>query len=109
MSFRDKYESPPRPDGDVLVWELSIPAEAEGAVVALCDGYEGELQLRSKMEGRPGAFAAWVAPDYRAEVEALLADLARRYGVRLEGPRPFGEADLAAGMHLTPRRKGDAP
>jgi len=105
VSFREKYKSPPLPDDDVLVWQLEIPAEAEGAVVALCDGYEGKLQLRSKMDGRPGAFAAWVAPCYRREVEKLLAELAGRYGVRLEGPQPFAEADLAAGMHLTPRRR----
>jgi hypothetical protein len=105
VSFREKYESPPPPDDDVLVWELHIPAEAEGAVVALCDGYEGKLQLRSKMDGRQGAFAAWAAPAYRREVEALLDELARRHGVRAEGPRAFAEADLAAGMHLTPRRR----
>jgi hypothetical protein len=105
VSFRDKYESRPPPEGDVLVWQLEIPAEAEGAVVALCDGYEGKLQLRSKMDGRQGAFAAWTAPDYRREVEALLAELTSRYGVRAEGPRPFAEEDLAAGMHLTPRRR----
>lgn len=105
MRFREKYESPPPPGADVLVWELHIPAQAEGTVVALCDGYEGKLQLRSKMDGRQGAFAAWAAPAYRREVEALLAELAGRYGVRAEGPRPFAEADLAAGMHLTPRRR----
>ena len=105
MSFREKYNPPPRPRDDVLVWELEIPAQAEGAVVALCDGYEGKLQLRSKMDGRQGTFAAWVAPCYRREGEALLVDLASRYGVRAEGPRPFAEADLAAGMHITPRRR----
>jgi hypothetical protein len=104
VSFRDKYKSPAIPGDDVLVWEFHIPAEAEGTVVALCDGYEGKLQLRSKMDGRQGSFAAWVAPAYRREVEALLTELAGRYGVRAEGPRPFAEADLAAGMHLTPRR-----
>lgn len=105
MSFREKYESPQPPGDDVLVWQLEIPAEAEGTVVALCDGYEGKLQLRSKMDGRQGAFAAWAAPDFRREVEALLAELVSRYGVRAEGPQPFAEADLAAGMHLTPRRR----
>jgi hypothetical protein len=105
VSFRARYKSPPFPGDDVLVWDLEIPAEAEGAVIALCDGYEGKLQLRSKMNGRPGAFAAWVAPCYRREVEALLVNLAGRYGVRLEGPRPFAEADLGEGMHLTPRRR----
>ena len=105
MSFAAKYKPPPPPRDDVLVWELEIPAAAEGTVVALCDGYEGKLQLRSKMDGRAGAFAAWVAPCYRAEIEALLVYLARRYGVRTDGPRPFAEADLAAGMHITPRRR----
>ena len=105
MSFRARYKPPAAPRDEVLVWELQIPAEAEGAVVALCDGYEGVLQLRSKMDGRQGAFAAWAAPDYRREVEALLDELARRHGVRAEGPRAFAEEDLAAGMHLTPRRR----
>ena len=104
MSFRARYKPPPAPREDVLVWDLEIPAPAEGAVVAVCDGYEGMLQLRSKMDGRAGAFAAWVAPAYRREAEALLAELASRYGVRAEEPRPFAEADLAAGMHLAPRR-----
>jgi hypothetical protein len=104
LSFAAKYKPPAAPREDVLVWELEIPAETEGAVVALCDGYEGKLQLRSKMGHGPGAFAAWVAPPYRAEIEGLLADLARRYGVRVAGPRPFAEADLGEGMHLAPRR-----
>jgi len=57
------------------------------------------------MGGRKGAFAAWGAPAFRDEIEALLADLGRRYGVESAGPRPFSEADLAAGMHLALQRK----
>jgi len=105
LSFRARYKPPAAPRDEVLVWQLEIPKDAEGTVVALCDGYEGKLQLRSKMDGRQGAFAAWAAPAYRREVEALLDELARRHGVRAEGPRAFAEADLAAGMHLTPRRR----
>jgi hypothetical protein len=104
VSFKKRLKRPEAPSGDVLVWELEIPAEAEGTVVAVCDGYEGKLQLRSKMDGRPGTFAAWAAPAYRGEIETLLADFDRRYGVKRAGPRPFSEADLAAGMHLAPRR-----
>jgi hypothetical protein len=104
VSFRERLKAPDAPVDDVLVWELEVPAEAEGAVVAVCDGYEHKLQLRSKMGGRPGAFAAWAAPAYRREVEALLTHFERRYGVKSVGPRPFSEADLAAGMHLAPRR-----
>jgi hypothetical protein len=114
MSFRERFKPPETPPGDVLVWELEIPADAEGTVVAVCDGYEGKLQLRSKMDGRPGSFAAWAAPAYRGEIETLLAHFARRYKVASAGPRPFSEADLAAGMHLAPRpepgrRKKDKP
>ncbi len=105
MSFRERYKPPAAPPGDILVWELEIPAEAEGAVIAVCDGYEGRLQLRSKMDGRAGSFAAWAAPAYGDEVETLLAYFERRHGVKSAGPRPFTETDLAAGMHLTPRRK----
>jgi hypothetical protein len=91
------------PDDDILVWELDIPAEAEGAVIAVCDGYENKLQLRSRMDGKAGSFAAWVAPAYREEVQELLQYLSRRFGVRSTGPRPFDSSDLAAGMHITPR------
>ena len=105
MSFRERLKPPGAAADDVLVWELQVPAEAEGAVAAICDGYEYKLQLRSKMGGRKGSFAAWGAPAFRDEIEALLADLGRRYGVESAGPRPFSEADLAAGMHLAPRRK----
>ncbi len=109
MDFRERLKSREAPPGDVLVWELEIPAEAEGIVVAVCDGYEGKLQLRSKMDGRPGAFAAWAAPAYRGEIETLLAHFERRYGVKSAGPRPFSEEDLAAGMHLTPRPETGRP
>lgn|GEM_PF-1147037 len=111
MNFRERWSAPEAPPGDVLVWELEVPAEAEGAVIAVCDGYEYKLQLRSKMNGRPGAFAAWAAPAYHDEVEALLAYFARRYGVATAAPRPFSEADLAAGMHLAPGRNktGEKP
>lgn len=104
MNFRGRFKPPAAPPGEILVWELEIPAEAEGAVVAVSDGYEGKLQLRSKMGGRAGAFAAWAAPAYRDEIEALLAHFERRYGVKSAGPRSFSKADLAAGMHLAPRR-----
>jgi hypothetical protein len=107
VSFADVSNRREPPRGDILVWELEIPPEAEGAVVAICDGYEYELQLRSKMGGRKGAFAAWGAPAFRDEIETLLAYLARRYGVESAGPRPFSDADLAAGMHLAPRRNKD--
>lgn len=106
MSFRKRLETPGVPADDVLVWELQVPAEAEGAVVAICDGYEYKLQLRSKMGGRKGSFAAWAAPAFRHEIETLLAYLARRYGVKSAAPKPFSEADLAAGMHLAPRGNG---
>lgn len=105
MSFADESKPPEPPRGDILVWELEIPAEAEGAVIAICDGYEYKLQLRSKMGGRKGSFAAWGAPAYRDEIETLLAYFTRRYGVGRVGPRPFSEADLAAGMHVAPQRK----
>lgn len=106
MSFKERYKAPATPPGDILVWELEIPAEVEGALVAVCDGYEGRMQLRSKMDGRAGSFAAWAAPDFRDDVEALLAYFERRHGVKSFGPRPFTEKDLAAGMHLAPGRGG---
>ncbi|NIT36761.1 MAG: hypothetical protein GTN49_09710 [candidate division Zixibacteria bacterium] len=106
MNFRGRLKTPGAPADDVLVWELQVPAEAEGAVVAICDGYEYKLQLRSKMGGRKGSFAAWGAPAFRNEIEALLADLRRRYGVESAAPRPFSDADFAAGMHLAPRGNG---
>jgi hypothetical protein len=108
MAFRENWNPPPAPDEDVLVYDLDVPAAAEGAVVAICDGYENQLQLRSKRGDRSGSFAAWVAPAYRAEVEAVLAELARRYGVKVSAPRPFEANDLAAGMHLV-RRRGATP
>ena len=107
MSFRERYKPPAAPPGDILVWELEIPAAAEGALVAVCDGYEGRMQLRSKMDGRAGSFVAWAAPDYRDDVEALLAYFERCHGVKSVGPRPFTEKDLAAGMHLAPRRNAN--
>jgi len=109
MAFKEKWNPPPTPAEDVLVYDLAIPAAAEGTVVALCDGYENQLQLRSKRGDRSGSFAAWVAPAYRAEVEALLAELGRRYGVQVSGPRPFEANDLAVGMHLVRRRGAPSP
>ncbi len=105
MADRVKLETPPAA-GDVLVWELSLPAGAIGVVAAIGDGYEGALQLRAVEGGAPGDYMAWVAPAFVSEVEALLVHFAERFGVRVVGPRPFGPGDLAAGIH-TRRRPGE--
>jgi hypothetical protein len=91
----------------VVVWDLEIPPSQVAAVAAVCDGYENQVQLRSKQSGGPGSFAAWVAPAFRAEVAALMEYLVNRFGVAAAGPRPFGENDLAEGMHL-PSKTGGA-
>jgi hypothetical protein len=93
----------------MLVWDLEIPREAVGAVVAVTDGYEGKLMLRSVAKpaaarnGRPvaGRWQAWVMPAFEDEVVALFRELRERFTVNVvAGPRPFAAADLAAGMPL---------
>ena len=93
----------------MLAWDLEIPPAAVGAVIAICDGYEGMLMLRSVAKapatargGREaGRWAAWVAPAFTAAAAALMRELAARFGVKvIAGLRPLTAADLAAGMPL---------
>ena len=107
MSFRERWCEPAPPGAPMLVWELEIPPEAVGAVVAVTDGYEGMLMLRSVAKPnraageRAGRWAAWVVPAFQTEITTLLRNLCERFNVIIiEGPRPFAAADLAAGMPL---------
>ena len=106
MNFRARLPRLAPPAGDVLVWDLAIPAGAIGVVAGICDGYGGAVQLRTKAGGGPGAHLVWVAPAFRAEAEELLALFARNYGVGVAGPRPFGAADFAAGTSFGGRDAG---
>lgn len=105
---RRRWPSPPAADEDILVWDLWLPAGAIGVVAALADGYEGAVQLRAIEDGAPGDYMAWVAPAFAGEIKDLLSYVAARFGVAVAGPRPFGPADLAAGIHL-PARFNNGP
>jgi len=94
------------PGGDVFVWPLRVEREAIGPVNAIIEGYEYAMLLRSAVGGRPGTFALWVAPAYRDEADALLAELAERYGIEVGEPHAYTSDDLAAGMHLG-KNEGD--
>jgi hypothetical protein len=92
--------------GDVIVWPLRVGPRAIGPVNAIIEGYEYAMLLRSAVHGEQGTFALWVAPAYRDEAEALLAELAERYDVEVGEPHPYTPDDLAAGMHLSGEKDG---
>jgi len=100
MTFRERWPATPAAPDGVLVWDLTFPPAAVAAVVAICDGYEDMMILRSKKEAGPGQWAAWVVPAFRVEAAELWRALAARFGVTYAGPRPFAPADLAQGMDL---------
>lgn len=92
-----------QPEADVSVWTLTVPAGAVGFVAAICEGYENVLQLRTYVGAPPGEHVAWVAPAFEDVALKLFRELACRWGVKVDGPRRFGPADLTQGTGAAQR------